>query len=100
MLESKPGANPYELESALTSLFTGRLGVANGTSVVLHNNHITIEIKNPRLEQSADWSHHCLGGPLATIVASVAAEAWDKPIIIEHEEQLGGKYRIELEVIS
>jgi hypothetical protein len=100
MLESKPGANPYELESALKSLFTGRLGVADGTSVVLHNNHITIEIKNPRLEHSADWSHHCLGGPLATIVASVAAEAWDKPITIEHEEQLGGKYCIELEVIS
>jgi len=100
MLESKPGANPNELESALTSLFTGRLGVADGTRVVLHNNHITIEINKPRLEHSADWSHHCLGGPLATIVASVAAEAWDKPITIEHEEQLGGKYCIELEVIT
>lgn len=99
MLESKPGANPYELESALTSLFSGRLGIADGTRVVLHDNHIEVEIDKPRLEQSADWSHYCLGGPLATIVASIAAESWDKPITIKQEEQRNGNYYVELEVI-
>ncbi len=99
MLESKPGANPDELESALTSLFTGRLGVADGTRVICHNNHIKVEINKPRLENVASWSHQCLGGPLATVVASIAAEAWDKPITIKQEEQVNGKYYIELEVI-
>jgi hypothetical protein len=99
MLESKPGANPAELESALTSLFTGRLGVADGTRVSQHNNHIKIEINRPRIENGASWYHQCLGGPLTSIVASIAAEAWDKPVTIKQEEQLNGKYSIELEVI-
>lgn len=99
MLESKPGATAVELESALTSLLTGRLGVANGTRVVCYNNHIKVEINKPRIENGASWSHHCLGGPLATVVASIAAEAWDKPITIKQEEQLHGKYYVELEVI-
>ena len=99
MLESKPGANPADLEVALTSLFTGRLGVADGTRVICSNNHIKVEINKPRIENGASWSHQCLGGPLASIAASIAAEAWDKPIIIKQEERLNGKYSVELEVI-
>jgi len=98
MLESKPGATPDELEAALTSLLTGRLGVASSTKVICNNNHITVEIFKPRLENGASWSHQCLGGPLATVVASVAAEAWDKPMTISREAQVNGKYSVELEV--
>jgi hypothetical protein len=100
MLESKPGAAATELESALTSLFTERFGVADRTKVICRHNHIKVEIDKPRIESVASWSHHCLGGPLATVVASVAAEAWDKPITIKQEEQLNGKYYIELEIIG
>jgi hypothetical protein len=100
MLEAKPGATSDELESALTSLFTGRLGVADGTRVAYQNNHIEIEINKPRLETSADLSHQCLGGPLATIAASVAAESWNKPMRITREEPRHGKYYIELEVVG
>ena len=100
MLETKPGATSNELESALTLLFTGRLGIADETRVVYQNNHIEIEIIKPRLETEADLSHQCLGGPLATIAASVAAESWDKPIQITQEEQRKGKYYIELEVLD
>ncbi len=98
MLETKPGATPDELESALTSLLTGRLGIADGTRVICQNNHIQIEINHPRLENGHSWSHQCLGGPMATVVASVAAEAWNKPITISHEEQVNGTYHIDLEV--
>lgn len=98
MLESKPGATPDELEAALTSLFTGRLGVADSTTVTCHNNHIKVEINKPHLENGASWSHQCLGGPMATMVASIAAEAWDKPMTISQEGQENGKYCIELEV--
>jgi len=100
MLESKPGATPAELESALTTLFSGRLGVADGTRVIYHENHIKVEISNPRIENGISWSHHCLGGPLASVVASVAAEAWDKPVTITQEELQRGKYYVELEVIG
>ena len=98
LLESKPGPTPTELESALTSLFAGTLGVADRTMVVCNENHIKVEIHNPRLENETGWSHHCFGGPLASVVAAVAAEAWDRPVTIEQEEQNGSKYSVELEV--
>jgi hypothetical protein len=98
LLDTKPGATPMELESALSSLFSGRLGVADRTRVICNNGTIKVEIDKPRLENSASWSHQCLGGPLAAMVASVAAEAWNKPMTISCEEQKNGKYCIELEV--
>jgi hypothetical protein len=98
MLESKPGANANELETALTSLLAGRLGIADGTQVECEDHHINIVINHPRLENGHSWSHQCLGGPLATIVASVASEAWDKPMTINREGRVDGTYHIELEV--
>ena len=100
MLESKPGSTSAELESSLTSLFTGILGVADGAKVVYHENRIRVEIRNPRIESKTTWSHQCLGGPLASMVASVAAEAWDRPVTIKQEEQNRGKCSIELEVLG
>ena len=100
MLESKPGPTSAGLESALTSLFTGILSVADGVKVTHHENHIKVEIHNPRIENRNTWSHHCLGGPLASIVASVAAEAWGRPVIIKQEEPQGRKYFVELEVME
>lgn len=100
LLESRPGPTSAELESALTSLFTGILGVADRTRVVCNENHIKVEIRNPRIENGATWSHQCLGGPLASVVASVVAEARDKPVTIKQEEHRKGKCCIELEVLG
>jgi hypothetical protein len=100
MLQSKPGPTPDELESALTSLFSGTLDAADGTSVIVQGNHISVTINNPRIENKISWSHQCLGGPLATIVASITSEAWDKPIIINQEKQDGRKHIVEIEVIG
>jgi hypothetical protein len=100
MLGLRPGPTSEELESALTSLFVGILGVASGTRVVTTKNHITVEIHNPRIENKTTWCHQCLGGPLASIVASVAAEAWDRPVTIKQEEHRRGRCSIELEVLG
>ena len=100
MLASKPGPNSADLEVALTSLLVGILGVADGTNVNYHENRIRIEIHHPRIENKATWSEYCLGSPLASIVASVAAEAWSRPIMIQQEEYLKGKCFMELEVIG
>ena len=100
MLEQKPGDGSGELERALTTLFSGRLGIADGTRVVFQDNDIKVEIHKPRFTTSADWSHQCLGGPLATITASIAAESKDKPVRITREEQHNGKYFVDLEVIG
>ena len=98
MLESIPEATPDEFESALTSLFNGRLGIAEGASVICNNGTIKVEINKPHLENGHAWTHQCLGGPLASVVASIAAEAWDRPMTIKQEEKLKGKYCVELEV--
>jgi hypothetical protein len=98
MLKSRPNPDSDELESALNYLFTGILGVADRTRVANHSNNIKVEIHKPRIENKATWYHQSLGGPLASIVASLTAEAWNKPTTIKKEERLGGKHYIELEV--
>jgi hypothetical protein len=100
MLDSKPDPNSIEIESALNTLFAGRLGVADGTSVICNGEHVRVEINNPHLENGASWSHHCLGGPYASVIASIAAEAWNKPVTITHEQYLKGKFFVEVRVIG
>jgi hypothetical protein len=63
MLETKPGATSTELESALTSLFSGRLGVADRTRVICYNGTIKVEIDKPRLENGTTWSPPSLPRP-------------------------------------
>jgi len=100
MLESIPGPISAELESALTFLFRGILGVADGTRVITSENHIEVEIYNSHIENKTAWFYQCLGGPLASVVASVAAEAWNRPVTIKQEEHHRGRCSIELEVLG
>ena len=100
MLGSTPGATAAELETALTSLFKNILGVADKASVVLHDNHVKVEIYNPSIENEETWYHHCLGCPLASAVASVVAEAWNRPVTINREENHKKKLSVDLEVIG
>lgn len=100
MLESRPGPTADELASALTTLFVGILGVADGANVIHHENRIKVGIDNPRIENKPTWHNQCLGGPLASVAASVAAEAWDKPTSIKQESYQKGKYSVELEVMG
>ncbi|HJX13600.1 MAG TPA: hypothetical protein VJ377_08770 [Dehalococcoidales bacterium] len=100
LLESKPAATEESLEESLNALFAGRLGIADGASVICRENVIDIEIRKPRMKNGAAWSHRCLGRPLASMVASIAAEAWDRPVTIRREEQSNGKYRVALEVLG
>ncbi|MFC1908305.1 hypothetical protein ACFLXD_00290 [Chloroflexota bacterium] len=100
MLERIPGNSSTELESALTSLLIGGLGVADGVSVIHDENRIKVEISRPRIENKANWSNDCLRGPLASIIASVTAEAWDKPVIINYEQSDSNHSSVEIEVIT
>jgi len=100
MLDSTPAPTATELESALTSLLTGKLGIADGTKIFYNENHIRAEISNPSIENKTSWFHQCLGGPLASIVASVVAEAWNRPVTIKQEEQNRKHCSIDLEVLG
>ncbi|MBI2860190.1 MAG: hypothetical protein HYX91_01630 [Chloroflexi bacterium] len=97
MLEAAPGPALPELETALNSLLAGTLGVADKVSLSQQDNRVTALIRNPRIERQAIWSHYSLGGPLTAIIATVTAEAWNRPVIAVNEEQRGAEYMIELE---
>ncbi len=98
LLEAKPEPTPHSLESALTTLLAGTLGVAEKVSVASHENQVSVRVLHPYMENHASRSDECLGSPIASIVASVVAEAWDKPVIIKQETAKKGQYNIELEV--
>ena len=100
MLDSTPGPTATELESALTSLLNGKLGIADGTKIFCNGSHIRAEISNPGIENKTNLSYQCLGGPLASIVASVVAEAWNRPVVIKQEEQNRKHCSIDLEVLE
>ena len=97
MLESPPGPSPDQLESALTSLLTGKLGAADRISVSLTNPGFRVEVRNPRVQSTGASSHQCLDSSLASVIASVAAEAWDGPVVVAREERRGRTHTIELE---
>jgi len=98
MLQVKPEPTSESLETALASLFGGVLGTADKTSVSCTNSHIRIELGGTRIENETNSYHDCLGSPLASIAATIAAEAWNKPIIIRSEENHQGICLIELEI--
>lgn len=96
MLDSKPPPSAEGLEGALTQLFTGVLGVADGVRVVSNDGSLNIEVRRPRLEHLVTFSGPVLGGPLASIAATVAAEAFDRPVTIEQDEPSGTIHRVGL----
>ncbi len=100
LLASAPSPDADDLESAMNSLLTGILGMADGASAAVQDGQVTIVIRNPRVEDVSTWSNRCLGSPLASIAASITAEAWDKPVTIKQEEPLGKNYSVILEVLK
>jgi len=100
MLAAETGPSPEELETAITSVLAGMLDVAGGARVNMTGDRVAIEVMSPRLEQRNLWFYQLLGSPLASVVASLAAEALDKPLIIEREMPGKGKLTIELRALD
>ena len=100
MLDSRPGPSPPELEAALKSLLMGTLGVAGDIRVLNREDVLRIEISRPFVCIRDTWAHQSLGGPLASVVATVAAEGQDKPVTIIGEGNRQGKHFVELKVLK
>jgi hypothetical protein len=99
-LEINLGPTPAEIESATTYVLTGLLDLANSVTVNIVGNRVTIEVNGARLHYEDVWYYRCLGSPIASIVATIACEALDKPIRIVDESFERGKSHIVLEVLS
>jgi len=100
MLEAKPGSSSEEIAAALTTILVGTLDVADGVNVHLGDKSVTVNISHPRLEYKNTWLYESLGSPLACVTASLVAEAMDKPVIIERDEQKRGENLIELHILE
>lgn len=100
MLESVPESTLPNLEAALTSLLRGVLGIADGTTVLSNGDGILVEVRNVRLESRPTSTHATVGGPLASIVASVAAEVLGKPVVIRQDEKRGTRQSVTLTIVE
>jgi len=100
MLEAKPGPSAEELQDALTSILEGTLDVADGVRVAVTGNSIAVEVLKPRLDYRDTRYYECLGSPLASIAAGLAAEALGRPVRVEGEERGKGKSVIRLGILA
>jgi hypothetical protein len=99
MLETKP--TPEGLESALKSVLVGMTDLVDDVRIIATDEKkFTVKIVHPRIEYRHIWFYDYLGSPLASMVASITAEALDKAVAIESELYRKGKGTIELEVLD
>ena len=85
------------LESALSSVVSS-LGLADSAKVAEAQGHIRVEVSNERVRLRETWASRALGSLMASIAASLAAEAYRAPVTVEHEEQRGRSRTILLKV--
>lgn len=93
---SKANSAQGDLEATLSSVLTGTIDLADAVKVSTTGEKIIVEVSNPRLKHKSIQAYESLGSSLASIVASIAAEALDKPVIIDRETREKHKSIIEL----
>ena len=92
--------SPVGLETALSSILVGRLDVASKVTVSFEGQVVRVELSNPWRDSQDSRFHNIWGGALASIVASIVAEARGYPVSIRSETNERGRQAIELEVHS
>jgi hypothetical protein len=100
MVEAKPDASAGDLESAISSVLLGTINLADGVRVSMDADKVLVEVVNSRLEQSKMWVYDSIGGPIASIVASIVAQIFDQPVSIVSEQYSRSKLVIQLKVVG
>jgi hypothetical protein len=86
LAQATPGPTSEEIESALNSIIVGCLDLAASVRIRQEGKRVTVELVQPSITWGRTMATDILGSPVASIVASVVAEAMDKPVIVEREE--------------
>ena len=100
LVEAKPDASAGDLESGISAVLLGTINLADGVRVSMDADLVTVEVVNPRLEQSKMWVYDSIGSPIASIVASIVAQVLDQPVSIGSEQLGKGKLVIKLKVVG
>lgn len=98
-LTQKPGPGGKQIEDALSLILVGRLDLATSVRAIENNGQVEVEVSGPRLHYENVWFYRCLGSPLASIVATVTAEAMGKPVVVKSERMARGKSHIQIGVL-
>ena len=99
MLENKPGAAAIEIEAALNYLLVGIFDIAKGVLVVIADSKVTVRIDDPRIDFENSLYYQCVGSPIASIAATVIAEAINNPVRIRTEARKKKKIELVLEIL-
>lgn len=100
MVEAKADYSAGDLESAISTVLSGTINLADGARVTTDENSVRVEVSNSRLENKNMWIYESLGTPIASIVASIVAEVSNKPVQISSERISRGKCLIELKMVE
>ncbi len=101
MLQGKPGPSPDEIASALTSILMGTLDLASSVNISLDNQAATIRVGHPNIQNKRNsWAEQSLGSPIASIAASILAEALETPVIVDSERLRPKEDIIELKILA
>ena len=88
------------IEAAATHILVGILDAVGGISVLQPaNDRFSVTIKDSRIKQSNALAYQWIGSPLCSIMASITAEATDRPVTIVEEHEEKGQISIVLEVL-
>ena len=97
-LDSNPEPTPTDLEQALKAIIVGSLDIAGGVTVNSDGHQLLVVVEQTRLEHRNLALYRVIGSPLASIIASVVAEAFDAPVVVKEDVQQGGAAIVKLEV--
>ncbi|HSV48843.1 MAG TPA: hypothetical protein VLH35_00880 [Candidatus Acidoferrales bacterium] len=100
LVEAKVDCSAGDLESSISSVLLGTVNLADGVRATMDGDKIVVEVVNPRLEEGKMWIYDSIGSPIASMVASIAAQVLDKPVSIAGEQQSRGKCIVELKVVG
>ncbi len=88
------GAIGGDVATSLTNCLVNHLTVARGVTATPSEDGITVVIRDSRVGGELygnELTRAILGSPTASLVASVAAESLNSPVVIESEEVRGGR---------
>ena len=94
------GPSSSELETALSEVLVGTLDMVEAVRVSRSGKVISVEVKQPALQRRDHPAYTILGSPVASIAATLAAQAVDRPVAVVSETDRGRWHIIELEVVE
>jgi hypothetical protein len=85
LIEAPEEGSLGDLQAALSSLLVGRLDLVNAVRVGRRSEKIVIEVARPAFPPLSHPAYAVLGSPIASIVATVAAESLGQPVSVLSE---------------